>query len=40
MYPNPIQEFIARFASLPSIGPRQASRLAFHLLKKSTGELQ
>ncbi|KKU39847.1 MAG: Recombination protein RecR [Candidatus Azambacteria bacterium GW2011_GWD2_46_48] len=25
---------------MPSIGPRQASRLAFHLLKKSTGELQ
>lgn len=40
MYPKPIKDFITQFASLPSIGPRQASRLAFHLLKKPASEIQ
>ena len=31
MLPEPIKKFIAAFAALPSIGPRQATRLAFHI---------
>jgi len=31
MLPRPIQKFIEMFSSLPSIGPRQAHRLAFHI---------
>lgn len=34
MYPKPIQNFIDKFAKLPSIGPRQAARLAFWLLSQ------
>ncbi len=33
MYPKTIQNFIERFSKLPGIGPRQAARLAFWLLK-------
>lgn len=40
MFPKPIQEIVARLSSLPSIGPRQASRLAFYLLKRPAHELQ
>lgn len=40
MFPKPIQEVAARLSSLPSIGPRQASRLAFYLLKRPAHELQ
>src|SRR3989344_5601168 len=29
MLPSPIKKFVALFSSLPSIGPRQATRLAF-----------
>lgn len=32
MLPDPIKNFIEYFAKLPSIGPRQATRLAFHLV--------
>ena len=32
MYPKPIKNFIDKFSRLPSIGPRQAARLAFWLL--------
>lgn len=35
MLPNPIKRFIEVFSSLPSIGPRQATRLSFHI--KSLG---
>jgi recombination protein RecR len=34
--PLPIEKFIAKLSELPSLGPRQATRLAFHLLR--TGE--
>ncbi|MBI2446684.1 MAG: recombination protein RecR [Parcubacteria group bacterium] len=33
MYPKTIQNFIEKFSKLPGIGPRQAARLAFWLLK-------
>lgn len=36
MLPKPIQSFIDLFAKLPSIGPRQATRLAFYI--KNLGE--
>jgi len=32
MIPDPIQRFVDIFSRLPSIGPRQATRLAFYLL--------
>ncbi|KKR70287.1 MAG: Recombination protein RecR [Candidatus Roizmanbacteria bacterium GW2011_GWB1_40_7] len=35
MYPKTIQNFIEKFSKLPGIGPRQATRLAFWLLKGS-----
>ena len=41
MFPQPIKKFIDLFSTLPSIGPRQATRLAFHLIalgKGSTAE--
>ncbi|MDP3999129.1 MAG: toprim domain-containing protein [bacterium] len=31
MLPNPIKNFVDAFARLPSIGPRQATRLAFYI---------
>lgn len=31
MLPDPIKNFVDAFAKLPSIGPRQATRLAFHI---------
>ncbi|MBI2623695.1 MAG: recombination protein RecR [Candidatus Liptonbacteria bacterium] len=34
--PNPIERFVAKLSELPSLGPRQATRLAFYLLR--TGE--
>lgn len=43
MRSDPIQEFIDAFSHLPSIGPRQATRLAFYLVnsgKKKIEELQ
>lgn len=36
MLPEAVKKFVEIFASLPSIGPRQATRLAFHI--KSLGE--
>jgi len=36
MYPKPIKDFIDKFSRLPGIGPRQAARLAFWLLKNET----
>ncbi|MBI2055758.1 MAG: recombination protein RecR [Candidatus Sungbacteria bacterium] len=34
MYPKPIQNIIDLFTKFPGIGPRQATRFAFHVLKK------
>ncbi|OGD30817.1 hypothetical protein A2833_01310 [Candidatus Azambacteria bacterium RIFCSPHIGHO2_01_FULL_44_55] len=34
MYPKPIKNFVDRFSKLPSVGPRQAARLAFWLLNQ------
>ena len=39
MLPRPIQKFIDAFASLPSIGPRQATRLAFYLIGLGEGSV-
>ncbi|MDP2695844.1 MAG: toprim domain-containing protein [bacterium] len=36
MLPDPIRKFVDLFAKLPSIGPRQATRLAFYI--KSLGD--
>jgi len=33
MQPDPIKKFAAVFAKLPGVGPRQAVRLAFHLVE-------
>lgn len=32
--PKPVQEFIDAFSELPSLGPRQATRLAFRLIRQ------
>lgn len=37
--PQPILELIESFARLPGIGPKSASRLAFHLLRSEQTEL-
>lgn len=37
MYPQPIQELIDTLTHLPGIGPRQATRFAFFLLKDRQG---
>lgn len=34
MYPHPLQSLIELFTKFPGIGPRQATRFAFHVLKK------
>ncbi len=34
MYSNPLQKLIDKLSKLPSVGPRQASRIAFYLLKR------
>lgn len=34
MFPKPIEKFVEAFSKLPSIGQRQATRLAFHLTRK------
>lgn len=40
MLPDPIKKFAAVFAKLPSIGPRQATRLAFHIANLSKGQIK
>ncbi len=40
MPPEPIKKFITRFSSLPSIGPRQAARLAFQLINRGKAEIK
>ncbi|MFO0705186.1 MAG: toprim domain-containing protein, partial [Candidatus Andersenbacteria bacterium] len=37
--PQPIIDLIESFARLPGIGPKSASRLAFHLLRAEQAEL-
>jgi len=39
MLPDPIKKFVQVFSSLPSIGPRQATRLAFYLLGLGRGQI-
>lgn len=39
MLPEPIKKFVKIFSSLPSIGPRQATRLAFYLINLGRGQL-
>lgn len=40
MYPKPIQRIIEAFSRFPGVGPRQASRFAFFLLKEKNGLLK
>ncbi len=39
-YPQPIEKLIESFAHLPTIGPKTAERLVFHLLKKSNKDIE
>lgn len=39
MLPDPIKKFIDLVSDLPSIGPRQATRLAFHLVNRGRGQI-
>lgn len=39
MLPRSIQKFISAFAALPSIGPRQATRLAFYLVSLGSASI-
>ncbi len=39
MHPKTIKNLISQFAKLPSIGPKTAERLVFHLLSRPTNEL-
>ena len=36
MLPRPLQQFIEAFSALPSLGPRQATRLAFFILRRGS----
>ena len=38
--PDPIKNFIHHFSKLPSIGPRQATRLAFHVIGSGKDEIE
>lgn len=40
MLPEPIQNLINQFVKFPSVGPRQAARFVFHLLKQPKKELE
>lgn len=39
MLPDPIKNFINYFSKLPSMGPRQATRLVFHIINSGKEEL-
>lgn len=39
MLPDPIKKFVKIFSSLPAIGPRQATRLAFYLVNLGRGQI-
>lgn len=38
--PDPIKNFVHYFSKLPSIGPRQATRLAFHVIGSGKDEIE
>ena len=40
MLPDPIKKFVEVFSKLPSIGPRQATRLAFYLSNLGKGKVK
>lgn len=40
MFPESIKKFIDVFSKLPSIGPRQATRLAFYLISQGKNKLE
>lgn len=40
IYTKPLARLIEEFQKLPGIGPKSAQRLAFHMLKRSEGEIQ
>ncbi len=40
MYPESIKRFIDAFSKLPSIGPRQATRLAFYLINSGKANIE
>lgn len=39
MIPEPIKKFVDAFSSLPSIGPRQATRLAFYIINLGKSQI-
>lgn len=40
MFPEPVKKFVSIFSKLPSIGPRQATRLAFYLISSGKSKLE
>lgn len=38
--PDPIKNFVEYFSKLPSIGPRQATRLSFHIINSGKSEIE
>ena len=40
IYPQSIATLIEQFQKLPSIGPKSAQRMAFHILKMPISEVQ
>ena len=40
MLPQPIQSLINQFTKFPSVGPRQAARFVFHLLKRPEKDIK
>ena len=40
MYPRPIQKLISEFQKLPGIGPKQAAKFAFRVLRMNDNELE
>jgi len=40
MLPQPIQNLINQFTKFPSVGPRQAARFVFHLLKRPKKDIE
>lgn len=39
MLPEPIKKFVDAFAKLPGVGPRQATRMAFHLSSQGQADI-
>lgn len=40
MLPKPVQNLINQFAKLPSVGPRQAARFVFYLIKQPKADIE